>query len=343
MAHAHARAVQGAPDTGNCGARIAHCYYRVVSSTFASNPFDTIKSRLQVKYYPSAWSCARTIVREEGFTSLFRGVTIPLITITFVRTSSFSIYSATKGMLERIYGNNDDKSLWRTLAYGFAGGMTSGAIISSGSAPFELIKVQRQLEFLIATLRAKNEGDASRPFKRQTGFEAARDIYTMHGGLRGFYIGFKLHMVRDMMGSALYFGFYDTLRRISDRIQADGMLIVPVPILSFLLGSTSGIMSWLVIYPIDLLKTRVQQDTLAGLPKRSILSIFQQLLSGGPEGGQGTRLQRFLGLYHGLGISAVRSFFTHGMHWMIIESISRYMREPPPDANPRLLDFSDFQ
>ncbi|WFD36020.1 hypothetical protein MCUN1_002891 [Malassezia cuniculi] len=313
-------------------------------STIASFPFDTIKSRLQVKYYPSAWSCARSIVREEGFGSLFRGVTIPLITITFVRTLSFSIYSATKNLLERCYGSNDGQPLWRTSLYGFAGGMTSGAIISSGSAPFELVKVQRQLEYLIATQRAKNEGDASRPFKRQSGFEAARDIYRTHGGVRGFYLGFKLHMIRDMLGTALYFGIYDSVRRLGDQYEAESQYQkIPSPVLSFALGSASGMLSWLLIYPVDLIKTRIQQDALAGNTAQSAARIFNQLMADDPARPEPYRFKRFLRLYRGLGISAIRSFFTHGMNWMIIETIARYMREPPPDANPRLLDYTDFQ
>lgn len=310
----------------------------------AADQFDTIKSRLQVKNYPSAWSCMRSIVREEGFSSLFRGVTIPLVTITFVRTSSFSIYTATKNFLERHWGSKDERPLLRTSLYGFLGGMTSGAIISSGSAPFELVKVQRQLEYLIAMQRAKNEGNTSMQFKRQSGFEAAADIYRTHGGIRGFYLGFKLHMVRDMMGTALYFGIYDTIRRIGDELEAEKCTFgVPSPVLSFSLGSASGMISWLVIYPVDLLKTRFQQDALAGNTNLSLSHLFRHLLGDSPGQAQSTRLQRFLRLYRGLGISAIRSFFTHGMNWMLIETIARNMREPPPDANPRLLDYADFQ
>ena len=237
----------------------------------------------------------RAIVREEGFRILFRGVTIPLVTITFVRTSSFSIYTATKSFLERYWGSKDENPVIRTTAYGFLGGITSGAIISSGSAPFELVKVQRQLEYLIAMQRAKNEGDSSRPFKRQSGFEAARDIYRTHGGIRGFYLGFRLHMVRDMMGTALYFGIYDSLRRIGDQLEAEKRTFgIPSPVLSFSLGSSSGMISWLVIYPIDLVKTRFQQDALAGNTRLSFSHIFNQLLSDSPGQAPSTKFQRFL-------------------------------------------------
>lgn len=158
---------------------------------------------MQVKHYPSAWACAKAVLREEGVQGFFRGVTIPLITITFVRTSSFSIYTSTKNMLDK-YFPSPNKSLTRIAFAGAIGGITSGTLISCGSAPFELVKVQRQLEFLINMQKQQNARAAGRPlppFQRQSGFQAALEIYRNRGGLRGFYMGFSLHMARDMSGS----------------------------------------------------------------------------------------------------------------------------------------------
>lgn len=77
---------------------------------------------------------------------------------------------------------------------GAAGGITSGIIISCGSAPFELVKVQRQLEYLIAmqkgllNLDGKGNANGSGPYKSMTGYQAATNIMRNHGGLRGFYV-----------------------------------------------------------------------------------------------------------------------------------------------------------
>ncbi len=190
-------------------------------STIASFPFDSVKSRLQVKEYPkpSIWNCARAVAREEGLGGFFRGVTIPLITITFVRTSSFSIYYGTKEKLHDAGYFADSNSLWHTALRGAAGGATSGVIISCGSAPFELVKVQRQLEYLIAVQKGLIPTVSSAParpgrpgqhtmqqtggrFKAQNGFQAASAIWKNHGGIKGFYIGFPLHLARDTIGTS---------------------------------------------------------------------------------------------------------------------------------------------
>ncbi|WFC93727.1 hypothetical protein MBRA1_000349 [Malassezia brasiliensis] len=322
-------------------------------STLASFPFDSIKSRLQVKDYPSAWACARAVVREEGVRGLFRGASIPLITITFVRTSSFSIYTGTKNWLDAHVVPNDGSKLWRTGLYGALGGMTSGTVISCGSAPFELVKVQRQLEFLIAAQRQKARGEPSAPFKPQSGFRAALDIYRTHGGVRGFYLGFPLHLCRDTLGSALYFSIYDTLRAVGNQLEARKQTLgVPSPVLSFLIGSSAGMLSWLLVYPVDLLKTQIQRDALAGAPRLNAVRVFKKLVHTQPTVVPsrfmiaGVPLTNIARLYRGLGISAVRSFLSHGITWMLIETISAHLQEtkrsspPVPDV---LLDYLDYQ
>ena len=305
-------------------------------STAASFPFDSVKSRLQVRDYPSIWACAKAVVREEGVKGFFRGVTIPLITISFVRTSSFSIYYNTKSYLHRNNIFSDNNRLIHTALSGAAGGATSGVIISCGSAPFELVKVQRQLEYLIAVQKglvkkaAPGSNGGGRTFVPQSGFQAAANIYKNFGGIKGFYMGFPLHMARDTFGTALYFGFYDSIRKLvsrhstSDSRSGPSLYGIPAPVVSFLSGSSAGILSWLIVYPVDLIKTKVQRDALAGNPRQFTgWQVFLHMIKERPpiaaeesEGGKkrmlktDTFLARFLRLYRGLGVSALRSFIS---------------------------------
>ena len=302
-------------------------------STAASFPFDSVKSRLQVRDYPSIWACAKAVVREEGFRGFFRGVTIPLVTISFVRTSSFSIYYNTKKHLHANNIFNDASRLVHTALSGAAGGATSGVIISCGSAPFELVKVQRQLEYLIAVQKglvkkSTANGAGGRTFVPQSGFQAAANIYRNFGGIKGFYLGFPLHMARDTFGTALYFGFYDSIRKLVSRhstndpsIGAPSLYGIPGPVVSFLSGSSAGILSWLIVYPVDLIKTKVQRDALAGNPRQFTgWQVFKHMIKERPPIQQpgkrtgmlktDTGLARFLRLYRGLGVSALRSFIS---------------------------------
>lgn len=153
-------------------------------------------------------------------------------------------------------------------------------------------------------------------FKARSGFQAAADIARNHGGIKGFYIGFPLHLTRDTLGTALYFGSYDTIRALVNRhSSSNGSLFgVPGPVVSFLSGSTAGIASWLIVYPVDLLKTNVQQRTLSNHPRQLTgYQLFMHLLRERPPPDntkRDTAVKRFLRLYRGLGVSALRSFIS---------------------------------
>lgn len=45
-------------------------------------------------------------------------------------------------------------------------------------------------------------------------FEAIGQIINRHG-VRGLYTGFHLHMIRDTIGTGLYFGIYETVKQIT--------------------------------------------------------------------------------------------------------------------------------
>ena len=283
----------------------------------------------------------------------YSGVTLPLITITFVRTLSFSAYSCTKELLDKYWRPKQD-TVTDALFFGAMGGITSGSFICFLSAPFELTKVERQLEYLIWTQRHAQNGLKAPPFVARSGIKAAQDIYTTYGGVRGFYIGLRLHLFRDMTGSSIYFGLYDTLRMMSDRLEPYRQRWgIPAPVVSFLIGSASGILSWFTIYPLDLIKTQIQRDVLAGAPRRSAMTVLQRLLmqkDSDPQPVVKTRsvlelpISRFLRLYRGLGISALRSFMSHGITWMLIESITRHVETEMLNHDLDVsYDFVDFQ
>lgn len=107
-------------------------------STVVGFPLDSIKSRLQVKKYSSVLDCVKSTFREEGFRGYFRGIGIPLVTITAgmvcrtclkssahmeanlsVRTTSFSIYDHTKKYLRRDWGL--EETPFNVAAMGFTG------------------------------------------------------------------------------------------------------------------------------------------------------------------------------------------------------------------------------
>lgn len=100
-------------------------------------------------------------------------------------------------------------------------------------------------------------------------------------------------------GTGLYFSFYDSARYFMAR---NPDLPIPHFVTTFGCGSFAGICSWACIYPLDLVKAKVQRNALAELPYEKPWQIFRRLSDGGVTK-----------LYRGLGVSATRSLFTHGL------------------------------
>ncbi|RDX56515.1 mitochondrial carrier [Lentinus brumalis] len=257
----------------------------------------------------------------------YRGLWIPLITISFVRAASFTIYSRTKDYFRARHWLSRDR-IFDVSAVGGISGALSGSLISFGSAPFELVKVRRQLEYSIAASKG------IRLAKAPSTMDAVREIFRS-SGLLGLYTGFRLHFIRDTMGTALYFFEYDGFRYIMGRDyngeqgSTPAWLPIPEGLVPFLCGSLAGVTSWALIYPLDVVKTKVQQRALAGERQRTVFETFYRLIRGPDPNAPKPILTGLARLYQGLGVSALRSVTTHGLLWTIFDLTASYIDRLP--------------
>src|SRR5690606_20399618 len=72
----------------------------------------------------------------------------PLITISIIKSISFSVYENTKYQL-RTYTSIDGSTIPSLVQLTFTSGAVSGGVIALLSCPLELVKIQRQLEQLM--------------------------------------------------------------------------------------------------------------------------------------------------------------------------------------------------
>jgi len=59
-------------------------------------PLDSVKTRMQTYKYDNFTDCVRHTYQTEKFRGFFRGVTAPMLSVTLVRTISFSVYQRSK-------------------------------------------------------------------------------------------------------------------------------------------------------------------------------------------------------------------------------------------------------
>lgn len=122
------------------------------------------------------------------------------------------------------------------LAVPFAAGCFAGVCVCFISVPIELVKVQAQTS-------------------EESSLEIFRRIANEQG-LLGFCQGGLVTLLRDSIGYGFYFLAYDGLSELlctSSSGNIWGVLFA---------GGIAGCVSWFVIYPLDLVKTRLQSPKL---------------------------------------------------------------------------------
>ncbi|KAI9808426.1 MAG: hypothetical protein M1826_004165 [Phylliscum demangeonii] len=243
-----------------------------VLSTSASYPLDSIKTRMQAYGFRSVTGCIRHSYQTEGLKGFWRGSAAPLFSVTLVRTASFSVYQKAKylyaGWLQGLTGTSPlvhvntpgtYPNLATALCFG-AAGATAGAAVSTIACPFELTKLSAQISVLMAKTKASSLDDSiSRSYQKKGTFGTAANIIK-HRGVLGLYSGFRLHLLRDVAGTAVYFATYESCKQVAG--SAFNTTTASSPAAVAVAGAMCGLVSWACIYPIDSVKSVYQRNCL---------------------------------------------------------------------------------
>lgn len=110
----------------------------------------------------------------------------------------------------------------------------------------------------LAKIRMQSEGEGKLPGSNLTYTSAADCIKKVYAaeGIRGVYKGMGITVVRELPSFGVYFVSYEYLCR---GFTPEGTHHCPTHAL-LLAGGVAGCNSWLCSYPLDVLKTRIQQD-----------------------------------------------------------------------------------
>jgi len=296
-----------------------------VLATFATFPLDSVKTRMQTYKYPSFTYCVRYTYKTEKFGGFFRGVTAPLASVTMVRTISFSVYQQSKYRMsewcEKNFGINPlvhvntpgTYPTFATAACFGASGAVAGSFITLVSCPFELTKLSAQVSVLMAD---RNNSSVSEPSLNRTvvsnyqtkgTLQTAKNIIK-HQGIMGLYSGFRLHLLRDVVGTGAYFMTYESLKQFLTSYRKDTSPTNPFAVL--FAGGLCGVASWALIYPIDSAKSIYQKNCLAshqgGIRKKAPkVEFFNKRM------------------YRGLGVSMGRSALVNSIFFSSFEFIKK--------------------
>lgn len=283
-------------------------------STTIGFPFDTVKTRMQTyKRFASYSDCVLSTLKHEGIRGFFRGIMAPLISTSFLRSLSVTIFTTSKPYCyEALYGWRDESNTGhpfiRNFPVCFAAGAAAGCGVSLFACPFEFTKVYSQIASLahkLASIDIQKKGSSPHVGT----YETVKSILR-YNGVGGLYSGYKYHLARDALGSGVYFAVYESIKWATNAlINSDPSKSSPISIM--IAGGMSGVLCWTAIFPFDTTKSLIQKDIVTNilrkqvglepLPKKDRKIVF------------GTRV------YRGLGISMVRSFLVNMVFFTTFE------------------------
>ncbi|KAK6599215.1 calcium dependent mitochondrial carrier [Botrytis cinerea] len=149
----------------------------------------------------------------------------------------------------------------------FAAGAIAGIFSRTATAPIDRLKV-----YLIANVSAKSapleaakQGNPAAAVKMagQPIVLAIKELWKV-GGMRSLFAGNGLNVIKVMPESAIKFGSFEAAKKHLAQLEGHGNSKKINPYSKFVAGGFAGIMSQLVVYPIDTLKFRMQCETVAG-------------------------------------------------------------------------------
>ncbi|EFQ30471.1 hypothetical protein CGRA01v4_10019 [Colletotrichum graminicola] len=286
------------------------------------NPLDLLKVRLQAKTISPAAAAAAAAASPtlaatsylrhfESPASLVTGSAAPILGYGALNALLFVSYNRTEAALNRALDVRS--SLWTTWLAGAVGGLATWVV----STPTELVKCRAQL--------------SSPP---ASSWAITRDAWRAEG-LRGLYFGGAVTALRDSVGYGFYFWSYELATRWmgvgGDGLKETNMRDEAAKVL--LCGGLAGIVTWASIFPLDVIKTRVQMQAF----KAPTSAEASPLL--GAQGSQRQRQQsqshkragavqvakaayREGGMrvfFRGLTICSVRAFVVNAVQWAVYE------------------------
>lgn len=218
------------------------------AGVLVGHPFDTVKVRLQTQctlkpMYKGTFHCFISIIKNESMSGLYKGMSSPMAGLAAINAIVFGVY----GNILRSLPNPN------SLCSQFVAGVSTGVVQSLVCSPMELAKIQMQIQ-------GQGQPKHYFPFwKRPQPFynsplDCLFKIYRLDG-MRGLFRGLCATALRDAPAFGVYFAGYEYLTQIFTDSNGDVNTIGLI-----MAGGLAGVLSWVVVYPVDVLKSRLQAD-----------------------------------------------------------------------------------
>jgi hypothetical protein len=290
----------------------------------AGLPFDVVKARLQVDsahpqpHYTGIFDCVRKTGRR-GIFGFYRGFAPAFASAAIENSVLFTSNAALRRIAQSMLSEScDDSDSTRTppalslQTLALIGG-ASGAVSAFAICPAEVVKIRLQVQKLSA-------------MPRYTGALQCAQSIVANDGVSGLFKGLKPLLMRDVPYNFVQFGAYETYLHVwrthlapdavTDAVISGGGVDVTrdaamAPFLHFITGGLAGATAWGVVFPADVLKSKMQaSDRLAAAGVAH--TLLAMLHNGGVRS-----------LYNGYLVAVARAFPANGSLFIGVELTRR--------------------
>ncbi|MBC9702636.1 MAG: hypothetical protein H9W83_08940 [Leuconostoc sp.] len=287
------------------------------------NPLDLIKVRLQ-----SSSGTTITATQPSSYTSQFttassliRGAAAPILGYGALNALLFMTYNRTNAYLTPGYDPNTPyTSIIPSLPTAFIAGAIGGLATWVVSTPTELIKCRAQ----VSTVPISSLSLAKTVLRTE--------------GIRGLYYGGTVTALRDSIGYGFYFLSYELMTRsLASRVSAKYPAQTEAAKV-LLCGGVAGVITWASVFPLDVVKTRIQTQLVSSpeavsapllggaggvVDKEARIGAWKMAGKVYAEEGAGA-------FWRGLGVCSVRAFVVNAAQWAVYEWIMKELAEVKP-------------
>ncbi|KAL7924878.1 mitochondrial carrier domain-containing protein [Trichoderma austrokoningii] len=239
-----------------------------VSEILVMYPLDVIKTRIQLQTgtgaaggeaYTGMLDCFQKIVKTEGFSRLYRGISAPILMEAPKRATKFAANDEWGKVYRKMFGVDKMNQSLSVLT-----GATAGATESFVVVPFELVKIRLQdkasagkyngmVDCVVKTV--KNEGPLT------------------------LYQGLESTMWRHILWNAGYFGCIFQVRQLLPKAETNRGKMTN----DLISGAIGGTIGTVVNTPLDVVKSRIQNTPKVPgqIPKYnwafpSVVTVFRE-------------------------------------------------------------------
>jgi len=259
----------------------------------------------------SMWFACKELWAAGGIRSLFAGNGINVLKVMPESSVKFGAYEASKRAIAKVEGHGDPKRIASVSM--FVAGGTAGMIAQAAVYPLDTLKFQMQCETVPGGARGN-----------KLMFDTAKKMWARHG-IVAFYRGLPMGLVGMFPYAAIDLSVFETLKKkviarnrsLNPNIKHDEDAL-PGNFSMALMGAFSGAFGASVVYPINLLRTRLQSQGTAGHPRTytGIADVTRQTLQG-----EGVR-----GLFKGLTPNLLKVVPSVSITYVVYENTKRWLQ-----------------